>query len=179
MAEVDDLIVRVRARGHDLWLAGPQPAEAITALEGALSVALLPSYRDFVIHFGGAAIYDSTVSGIIDGQPLDETAGSLYGDTFRFREDYSLPGHLLVVQPDEDAPTAWTLARAARTESSPWCALSYTPSMPVRSRRISGCGFDIGSCGTGQKRTPNKSLQQTAAALRLSAALRPMSGRRC
>lgn len=104
MAEVDDLIVRVRAKGHDLWLAGPQPAEAIAALEGALGVVLPPSYQNFLIRFGGAAIYDSTVSGIIDGQPLDETAGSLYGDTRRFREDRSLPDHLLVVQPDDDAP---------------------------------------------------------------------------
>src|SRR5688572_12430269 len=101
MPEVDELIGQVRARGHDVWLAGPQPAEAIAALEGALGVALPPSYRDFLARFGAAAIYGSTVSGIIDGRPLQEAAGCLYGDTLRFREEWGLPGHLLIVQPDE------------------------------------------------------------------------------
>jgi hypothetical protein len=90
MADVDDLIVQVRDRGHDLWLAGPQPAEAIASLERALAVALPPSYRDFLARFGGAAIYDSTVSGIIDGQPLQKATGWLYGDTLRFREEWGV-----------------------------------------------------------------------------------------
>ena len=104
MADVNDLIAQVRAKGHDLWLAGPQPSETIASLEQALQVTLPPSYRDFLTHFGGAAICDSTVSGIIDGEPLQKATGWLYGDTLRFREEWDLPPHLLVIQPDEDAP---------------------------------------------------------------------------
>ncbi len=104
MSEVDDLITQVRERGCDLWLAGPQTEAAIATLEQTLSIILPPSYRSFLARFGGAAIDDSIVSGIIDSMPLEHQCGWLYGDTLRFQEDWDLPANLLVIQPDEDAP---------------------------------------------------------------------------
>lgn len=47
---------------------------------------------------------NSFISGIIEGKPLGEETGSLYGDTQRFRQDFDMPEYLLVVQADEDAP---------------------------------------------------------------------------
>lgn len=103
MSEIDQLLNRVRARGHAVWLAGPQSEEAVLALEQALDVKLPPSFREFLIRFGGMAIYDSAVSGIIEESPLNEGFGWLYGDTLRLRQEFNLPDHLLVIQPDDEA----------------------------------------------------------------------------
>lgn len=104
MATIAELLTKVQANGHEVWSAGPQPEAAIAILESELRVRLPASYRDFLARYGAMAIYDSTISGITDGDPLDEGGGSLYGDTLRFRTEWGLPGHLLVIQPDEDAP---------------------------------------------------------------------------
>jgi hypothetical protein len=104
MATIPELLAQVEANGHAVWSDGPQPEAAIVALQSKLGVRLPPSYRAFLAQYGGMAIYDSTISGIIGGAPLDERSGSLYGDTLRFRTECNLPSHLLVIQPDEDAP---------------------------------------------------------------------------
>lgn len=104
MDEIDSLIARIRDAGTDVWIAGAQSEEAIAELERALGVAMPPSYRTFLARFGGCGIVDSFISGIIDGKPLEDEAGEVYGDTLRFREDYKMPEYLLVVQADEDAP---------------------------------------------------------------------------
>lgn len=101
---VGDQINAIRAAGHQVWCAGPCSEESVRALESALGLSLPPSYRQFLLDNGAIAIYDSTISGIIDGNPTDTSGGSLYGDTLRFRREHNLPGHLLVLQPDEDAP---------------------------------------------------------------------------
>jgi hypothetical protein len=104
MGTIPELLQQVQANGHDVWTSGPQPEAAIAALEAKLGVQLPPSYRAFLARHGAMAIYDSTISGIIGGQRLDESYGSLYGDTLRFRSKWDLPSYLLVIQPDEDAP---------------------------------------------------------------------------
>ena len=104
MATIPELLAQVEANGHEVWFDGPQPEAAIAALESKLGVRLPPSYRAFVGQYGGMALYDSTISGIVGGEPLDESGGSLYGDTLKFRTEWNLPGHLLMIQADEDAP---------------------------------------------------------------------------
>lgn len=104
MATISELLAQVKANGHDVWTDGPQPEAAITALEAKLGVQLPPGYRAFLARHGGMALYNSTISGIVGGEPFDESCGSLYGDTLRFRNEWSLPSYLLVIQPDEDAP---------------------------------------------------------------------------
>lgn len=85
-------------------MAGAQTEEVVAGLEQALGVTMPPSYRQFLLRYGGLGIGDSFISGIVEDNPLDEGMGSLFGDTQRFRQDYGLPEHLLVVQADEDAP---------------------------------------------------------------------------
>ena len=104
MENVEKLLDQIRANGDEVWIAGPQPTEAIAELETALRITLPPSYRSFLEQFGGMKIFDTAISGIIDGKPLSEEPGSVYGDTLRFREEHNLPHHLLVIQADEDAP---------------------------------------------------------------------------
>jgi hypothetical protein len=104
MDDIDLLITQIREAGDRLWIAGAQPEEAIAELERALGIPLPPSYRAFLTRFGGLAIVNSSISGIVNAKPLARGTGWLYGDTLRFRRDFGLPEHLLVIQPDEDAP---------------------------------------------------------------------------
>ncbi|MBM4072578.1 MAG: SMI1/KNR4 family protein [Planctomycetes bacterium] len=104
MVDYNELLDRIRGSGREIWVAGPQPAPALAALEQALGVKLPPSYRDFVVRFGALTMQDSAVSGIMDEDAVNEGFGWLYGDTLRCRQEFGLPEHLLVVQPDEGAP---------------------------------------------------------------------------
>jgi hypothetical protein len=104
MSTIRELLAQVRANGHEVWSGGPQREAAISALESKLGVRLPPSYRTFVAQYGSMAIYDSTISGIIAGEPMDESGGSLFGDTMRFSSEWGLQHHLLLIHPDDDAP---------------------------------------------------------------------------
>jgi hypothetical protein len=104
MTTIPELLARVEANGHKVWSDGPQPEAAIASLESKLGVRLPPSYRAFLARHGAMAIYDSTISGILGGEAPDEGGGSLYGDTMRFRSEWGLPSHLLVIQANDDAP---------------------------------------------------------------------------
>ena len=55
-------------------------------------------------HFGAMWSDDSTVSGVMNGNITAEELGSVCCDTQRYRTDFELPNHLVVVQPNEDAP---------------------------------------------------------------------------
>jgi hypothetical protein len=104
MDEIDAFVVTAADEGLDLWIAGEQPATAVEELERALDVQLPPSFRQFLLRYGGMGIGDSFISGIINGDALGDGMGWVYADTSRFREDSGLPAHLLVVQADDDAP---------------------------------------------------------------------------
>jgi hypothetical protein len=104
LASIVDLLAQVEAKGHEVWTAGPQSESAILELEKALGVNLPPSYRAFLRRFGSMAIYDSTVSGILQGRPLETRTGWLYGDTMQLRRKKSSLSNLLVIQPDDEGP---------------------------------------------------------------------------
>lgn len=99
----EEQILAMRAAGHDVWCAGGCSDDLVASLESALNVLLPPSYRQFLLTLGAVDISGSPVSGIIDGNPLDPSGGSLYGETQRMRLECQLPEPLLVLQSDEDA----------------------------------------------------------------------------
>src|SRR5262249_7841412 len=119
----DVLIAQIREAGDDVWIAGPQSEEAIVELERATGVAMPPSYRQFLSRFNGFGVMNSFISGIIDGKPLDEGTGWLYGDTQRFRQDFDIPRHLLVIEADEDAP--YCLDTSKRGQSGEFPLVCY------------------------------------------------------
>lgn len=104
MDPIDSLIAKIREGGSDVWISGPQPEAAVRELEQKLGVVMPPSYRAFLVQYGGMGIADWFVSGIVDGEAIGEGTGWLYADTMRFREDFGMPESMLIVQPDEDAP---------------------------------------------------------------------------
>src|SRR5260370_26024248 len=104
MVEIDDLLKQIRANGDDVWIAGPQPEKAVAELEQALRVRMPPSYRAFLAQFGAMGIAGSSISGILEGQPLGKGTGWVYGDTLHCRAYRQLPKHLLVIQAAGDRP---------------------------------------------------------------------------
>ena len=106
MAELDIevLLNRVKQNGHEVWTAGPQTETDIDALEAALQTRLPPSYRQFILRYGGMQISNSYIAGIIENDPLNMNGGSIYGETVRLRQEQGLPDYLIVVEPDDEAP---------------------------------------------------------------------------
>lgn len=104
MVEFEALLEKARACDQDVWIAGATNEAEVARLERYFAIKLPPSYKHFLLSMGALAVHASTVSGIIDGNALDESGGSLYGDTVRFRREFSLPTRLLVLQADDDAP---------------------------------------------------------------------------
>jgi len=104
MDKIEKMLDMIKANGDDVWVAGPQPETAVADLERKLGYKLPPSYRNFLLRYGSLKIFDTVISGIIDGKYEGDGAGLVVDDTDRYREEFHLPRHLLVVQPDEDAP---------------------------------------------------------------------------
>ncbi len=111
----DDLIARCEAAGHKFEFFGPQDDDKIDELEASLGVALPPSFRAFLRRYGGGGITGEWISGIYKGQPLLRQAGTVYGDTLRFREQCKLPPHLVVIYSQDDE-VVWCLDTAKRRQ---------------------------------------------------------------
>jgi len=139
MEDLDKLIARIRANGDEVWISGPQSAKAVAELEKAVGARLPPSYRAFLMRYGSFSILDSYVSGIIDEQPLAPGNGALYWDTQWLRREYDLPDHLLVVQPDEDAPYCLDTRAAAADGEYP--VICYE----LRSRHVESIAPSFGA----------------------------------
>jgi hypothetical protein len=104
------LMDRVRAFGLDVTIAGAAPESAVWQLEEVFGHEMPPSYREFLMRFGGLAGYGRGVSGITNGQ-IDGAPGRAWHDTQRAREQLRLPAELLVVEPDEEEPACLDFAR--------------------------------------------------------------------
>lgn len=105
MSRVEELIEKMRELGNEPEFFGPQSRESISTLETALGVTLPPSYVEFLETYGGGGVGDSSISGIFGGQPLMTNNGCTYGDTVRWRDEYGLPDHLVVIM-DQDGEEA-------------------------------------------------------------------------
>jgi SMI1-KNR4 cell-wall len=105
------LIAGARAAHRDVWVGGEQPETAVTELETTLGVRLPPGYRRFVTSVGGLDVDGMSISGILEAKGTERRTGWLYGDTMRFQQERKLPSHLLVFQPDDDAPYCFDTSR--------------------------------------------------------------------
>lgn len=112
METVRERLEAATADGKDVWTAGGADEAQIQALERSLDVQLPPSYRQFLASTGALNLGGVEVAGIIDGNPMDLSGGSAYGETMRARDDFALPATLLVIQPDGDAPHCIDLSSA-------------------------------------------------------------------
>ena len=104
MKTLSEALEVATADGYDIWTAGGADEAQIQGLERSLKVQLPPSYRRFLASTGALNLGGIEVAGIIDGNALDLSGGSVYGETIRARDEYGLPAALLIIQPDSDAP---------------------------------------------------------------------------
>jgi hypothetical protein len=99
MSGTIELVERIRHRldqqDHPVKIAGPAEESAITAAEQALECTFPPSYRKFLLTFGGIAL--PTHLGIVHDFVGVAHADDVVGRTLRGRSEHRLPEHLLVV----------------------------------------------------------------------------------
>jgi hypothetical protein len=104
MRDLEELFGELRSLEEKIEFNGAKSEELVTSLETALGVKFPPSYRQFLLNFGGAFLTGNIISGIYESAPLMPNEGSTFGDTQRYREVFGMPNYLIVVAPDEDAP---------------------------------------------------------------------------
>lgn len=102
MADIAELIAATRRNGVEVWIGGGASEDQVAILARALEVSLPPSYVDFLKAYGAISIGDHVVSGILENNALDETGGSVRGDTLEFREHEGFPKGFVVVGRHED-----------------------------------------------------------------------------
>ena len=95
IALVERIRTRLGQQEHPVRIAGPAKEAAISAAEEALECTFPPSYRNFLLTFGGIAL--PTHLGIVH-----DFVGVAHDDdvvhrTLRGREERRLPNHLVVV----------------------------------------------------------------------------------
>lgn len=95
MSGTQQLVERIRTRldqqDHAVKISGPADESAVTAAETALECTFPPSYRNFLLTFGGIAL--PTHLGIVH----DFVGVEVVNRTLKGREEKKLPQHLLVV----------------------------------------------------------------------------------
>ncbi|MFT3693150.1 MAG: SMI1/KNR4 family protein [Kofleriaceae bacterium] len=94
-----ELVERIRHRldqqERPIKIAGAAKEAAINAAEQALECAFPPSYRNFLLTFGGVAL--PTHLGIVHDFVGVGHEDDVVGRTLKGREHNKLPGHLVVV----------------------------------------------------------------------------------
>jgi cell wall assembly regulator SMI1 len=91
---IHELVQQIRAAGKEPDFYGPQSADSVDRLGSLLGVKLPPSYRDFLMRYGGGY----GLIGLYRDQPELRELGCLVGDTERMREVYNLPPQFLPVE---------------------------------------------------------------------------------
>lgn len=96
---IEQLIAEIESLGEVFTWHGPQSEASVAELERILDVKLPPSYRAFLLRYGGGGIQAYTgISGIWANEPMRTDGGTAYGDTLRMREERGLPLHLIVIE---------------------------------------------------------------------------------
>ncbi|MCA9067868.1 MAG: SMI1/KNR4 family protein [Planctomycetaceae bacterium] len=110
MADIDSLIQQLETQGKTMFWQGGASQASIEHLESLLGSLLPASFKRFLAKYGGGGFddEDSLISGIEDDNPLLEHKGTVYGDTLRCREHYSVPEHLFVIYWGDD-DVVWCL----------------------------------------------------------------------
>lgn len=100
--QINRLVEEIKLREADFSWYGGRSAADIHVLEELLKVTFPPSLREFLLAYGGGGFFYSGFSGINESGPTSTEGGTIYGDTMRVRELYSIPEHLIVVMSSED-----------------------------------------------------------------------------
>lgn len=105
MDDLAHVIDQFRRGGLPVTAAGPAPEAAVRELEAAFGHAMPPSYRDFLLRFGGLVVAADTrlnipeqrISGITAGR-IDGAVGRAWHDTRLARSSWDFPPDVLVIE---------------------------------------------------------------------------------
>src|SRR5262245_53856821 len=96
---IEQLVAELESLGEVFEWYGPSSAASVVELERALGVSLPPSYRAFLLRYGGGGIQAYTgISGIYNNEPLSMHLGTTYCDTLQMRTARGMPAHLIVIE---------------------------------------------------------------------------------
>jgi len=119
MTDIASLIAERRQEGREVWISGGASSEQVASLERALGISLPPSYATFLTSYGALGVDDSFVSGILDNDALDQSGGSVLGDTLRFRAHNEFPSSFIVIGKHEDGAYCLDTARQSKEREYP------------------------------------------------------------
>lgn len=135
MQSLDALVSRFSP--DKLWRSTPASPEAIAQAEAALGVIFPPSYKAFLARYGAMSFIDVTISGVLDNG-RDQDGGYVVTDTKRFRTEWRLPNHYVVIQPNYQAP--YCLDTRKRDAAGECPAVCYEV-VPARDSGAIACSF--------------------------------------
>ena len=96
---------RLAGLGEDWVHEEPPTAEDLDRLEHALAGRLPPSYRAFLLAYGGGSFpsWHFRLCQVRRGDPLAEEDGQVFGQTLRNRAEYGMPlGRVVIEQQARD-----------------------------------------------------------------------------
>lgn len=123
MKEYDQLVNQVEKTGTEIFWQGGADADQIDQLESLLSKQLPPSFRRFLIEYGGGGPIGAEISGIEDNDVFLKTGGTVLGDTEECRSRYNLPSHLIAIYFHDDE-VCWCLD-SSNTRDKEYPVVSY------------------------------------------------------
>ena len=110
-ARITNLISKIKSQGCEVWESGPATLDAVRKIEEAIGTSLPPSYVSFLLSHGHISIGGCAVSGVTDGDQINDTGGTVLCDTDTLRSEGGLPANFLVVGPHEDGAYCLDLSR--------------------------------------------------------------------
>lgn len=124
MSEISTLLAAAKSNGHDVWVAGPVAAHAISKLESAIGIPLPKTLTAFLAECGAIGIGDCFLSGIVGDDPLAIESGNIYGDTMIMREEFpDFPPELWVLLRHDDG--AFCLDSGRSTDNGQYAIVNY------------------------------------------------------
>jgi hypothetical protein len=126
MTSVRQQLERIEEAKLPVFWLGAATNDAIATLERHLGARLPPSFREFLRQTGGGEIATAPISGVDSSDPTSEDAGTVLGDTARWRQEFGLPDNLFVIY-TQDEEVCWCLDTSRPDGTGEYPVVSYSP----------------------------------------------------
>ena len=111
------ILQKLQEKGEEVEFFGPVSESEIKQAEQHLGLSFPSVFKDFLRKWGGGGIVaGSQISGLMPGNPLMNSVGTLIGDTTQARSRFEIDHRYLVIH-TEDEETYWCLDCEDRTSN--------------------------------------------------------------
>ncbi len=125
MNDIEEIIEPLSQIKEPLFWQGPASESSIGQVETLLGFSLPPSFRSFLLRYGGGGVVGEEISGIEANDSNLDYKGTVLGDTRRCRKDFGLPHHLCVIYFSDDG-ICWCLDCSEADERMEYPVVSYS-----------------------------------------------------